>query len=272
LHVKRGDRVQPNEVLAVLRNAPLYEAQRNRAGYEVQRAELELQQIRAGERRELVDAQKATIEANQAETTMLEGRLKRYDALLKDKHIDQDRYDELASRLASLRAVIRREQWVLESLNSGRDEEIGQAEIQVQLAQARQAEAAVEFDLQQVRAPFAGEVLEIHAWPGECVGEDGALLSLGDTAHMMVVAEVYETDLPRVHLGQGAIVRGQAFTNEITGKVVEIQRFFEGNRVFPLDPSSYVDRRIVAVRIQPDQPELLAPLSGAHVVVTLREP
>ena len=51
-----------------------------------------------------------------------------------------------------------------------------------------------------VRAPFAGQVLEIYTRAGEKVGADG-IAELAMTDAMYTIAEVYETDVGRVHLG-----------------------------------------------------------------------
>ncbi len=272
LRVKRGDHVKPGDVVALLRDAPVYRAQIEKAVQQVALAESELAQVHAGERPELVDAQEAVIEAARSEALMLQGRLERYEALLKDKHVDQDRYDEIASQLASLKAKIKQEECVRDSLRQGRTEDITQAEIAVRKANAEEAEVRALFELQQIRAPINGEILEIQTWPGESTGENGTLMSLGDTDHMMVVAEVYETDLPRVALGQKATITGQTFAGEQTGQVVEIQKLLSGSTVFPMDPSSYVDRRVVTVRIQPDNPSALAAFSRAQVLVKIHVP
>ncbi|MDD2236689.1 MAG: HlyD family efflux transporter periplasmic adaptor subunit, partial [Kiritimatiellae bacterium] len=110
------------------------------------------------------------------------------------------------------------------------------------------------------------------AWPGESVGDGGHVVSLGDTRHMMVLAEVYETDLSRVNVGARAVFRTLALDKEFGGEVVEIQKMFENSRVFPVDPSAYVDRRIISVRIRPDDPSALSALSHAQVTVTIETP
>jgi len=272
LRVQRGSRVDKGDVIAVLRAAPVYEAQVERAEQQLALAKVELEQVRAGERHELIAAQEAYVAAHQAENRLFELRAERYGTLLKEKSITQDQYDEIASLLDVGRARLQRETSVLESLRSGRTEDIVKAEIAVKLAEAQAAEARATLELQHIRALSDGEILEVHAWPGEKVGENGMVASLGNTDRMMIVAEVYETDLPHVKLGARALVTGKAFEGEHGGEVVEIQRFFEGSRVFPMDPAAYVDRRIVAVRIRPDNPASLASFVQAHVTITILTP
>ena len=269
--VQRGSKVNPGDPIAILRDAPIYQAQLERMKAQVSLAKAELKQARAGERPELVSAQQALIEAHQAELHMLESRSSRYTTLIEKNYIDQDRYDDLQSQIESLRARIHREESVLQSLSSSREEVVEKAEIAVQVAHAQVAEAQATLDLQTIRAPFSGEILDIHLWPGEGVLEGGAIASLGDTAHMRVLAEVDESDIARVKIGQRATLRGQAFPGEVTGEVVEILKLLDTSRIFPLSPSAYVDRRIVTVCIRPDDSSLLSPFSHAQVMVTIQE-
>jgi HlyD family secretion protein len=272
LRVERGARVEKGDVVAVLRDAVVHEAHAARASQQVALARAELDLVRAGERRELVEAQQSLIAAHQAEASLLERRLARYDTLVEAKHVSKDEYEDMATQLESLRAKIRREQSLLESFRSSRAEVVAKAEISVRLAEAQAAEAEAALELQRIRAPFAGEILDIHAWPGESVGADGEIASLADLDHMMVLAEVYESDLPRLKVGDRAFFRGRAFEGEFAGTVVEIHKWIEGSRIFALEPSAYVDRRIAGVRIRPDDPAALQAFSHAQVTVTLRAP
>jgi len=67
-------------------------------------------------------------------------------------------------------------------------------------------------------------------------------------------------------------VSGPSIPFECTGEVVEIQHAFEASRVFPMDPTGYVDRRIVVVHIRPENPAALAPYSQAHVTIKIEVP
>ena len=89
-------------------------------------------------------------------------------------------------------------------LDAGRDLLDAVAEIRpvdVELARAELDEAITaservraDYELTLVRTPIAGEVLEVNARPGEVVGPNG-IVELGDLSRMIVVAEVYATDV-----------------------------------------------------------------------------
>ena len=79
------------------------------------------------------------------------------------------------------------------------------AEAQLAAAEAQVARARADAGLSRVRAPIAGTVLRVYARPGDQIGNDG-LLDLADLERMDVVADVYETDLPRLRPGAPAEV------------------------------------------------------------------
>ena len=89
--------------------------------------------------------------------------------------------------------------------------DVALAEAQVANAEAALDRARSDAALTRLYAPIAGTVLRIHARPGDQVGADG-LLELADLGRMDVVADVYETDLPRVRVGASAevVVPGEA--------------------------------------------------------------
>jgi HlyD family secretion protein len=70
-------------------------------------------------------------------------------------------------------------------------------------------------------SPLRAQVLEIHAFPGERVGPEG-IMELGRTDRMYAVAEVYETDITGVKVGQLAKIQTPAMDTELTGKVERI--------------------------------------------------
>ncbi len=55
-----------------------------------------------------------------------------------------------------------------------------------------------------ITAPSPGKILKILAHPGELVGAPQPILQMADLSKMVVLAEVYETDIRKVYLGQRA--------------------------------------------------------------------
>ena len=91
--------------------------------------------------------------------------------------------------------------------------------------------------------------MKVYTWAGEIVSNDG-IVQLGDTNRMVAVAEVYETDVKRLRLGQKATITNSAFNGKVTGQVQEIGLQIYKNNVLNTDPTAATDARIVEVKIQ----------------------
>ena len=142
-----------------------------------------------------------------------------------------------------------------------RDVELRQAELTA--ARARLARASV-------TAPVDGQVLSIHARAGERIGPNG-LLELGQTQKMYVVAEVYETDIGQVQVGQVASASSTALAEPVTGSVERIGKIIGKNDVLDLDPVARMDSRVVEVFILLDEPAAVAGLTNLQVDVEIGE-
>jgi HlyD family secretion protein len=119
-----------------------------------------------------------------------------------------------------------------------------------------------------LRAPIDGRVLKIRRRPGERIG-DAPVITMGDTTEMHAVAEVYETDIGRVRLGQRATVTSQVLGTPMQGKVARIGNMIFKNDVLNVDPAARIDARVVEVRILLENPERVANLSNMSVDVVI---
>ncbi|MCA3415572.1 MAG: efflux RND transporter periplasmic adaptor subunit, partial [Roseomonas sp.] len=97
-------------------------------------------------------------------------------------------------------------------------------------------------------APIAGTVLRIFVRPGDQVGADG-VLEIADLSRLEVVADVYETDLPRVRLGAAGevVVPGEA--QRFAARVSDIGWTVRRQTQASNDPVAAVDARTVEVRL-----------------------
>ena len=146
------------------------------------------------------------------------------------------------------------------------DVQAAQAEVNSAIASVKKAQA--ELALAYVRSPREGQVLKIHTWDGEIVGNNG-IVELGQTNQMIAVAEVYETDVKRLKIGQKAIITSGAFTGEAIGRVKEIGLQIYKNNVLNTDPTAATDARIVEVKIQLDPASSVKVQSFTNLEVTV---
>ena len=134
-------------------------------------------------------------------------------------------------------------------------------ERQIALAEARARRLAV-------IAPIDGRILNILVKPGEEI-TTGPILAMGDTERMRAVAEVYETDIARVRVGQVARISSRALANPVRGKVVRIGSMIFKNDILNIDPAARADARVVEVWIDLDEPAATAQLTNLTVDVRI---
>jgi HlyD family secretion protein len=146
------------------------------------------------------------------------------------------------------------------------DTQLEAARLARDVARAVLARANAERELSRVRAPLDGQVLEIHAREGERVGADG-IMEIGDTLAMFVVAEVYETEIAYIRVGQRASARSPALPQVLSGVVDRIGLKIGKKDVLTTDPVADADARVVEVEVRLDDPAPAATLTNLRVDV-----
>jgi HlyD family secretion protein len=84
---------------------------------------------------------------------------------------------------------------------------------------------------------------------------------------MYANAEVVESDLPGVYVGQKAIITGDALARPLDGVVERIGMEVDRNRIVNTDPTAYSDTRIVEVKVRLLDPKRAEKLINAEVRV-----
>jgi HlyD family secretion protein len=122
--------------------------------------------------------------------------------------------------------------------------------------------AKLQLERSELRAPWAGTVLKVTGVPGEATAPQVPILQMADTRSMVVVAEVYETDIERLRQwgGAKATVQSRAFPSDpatgkprnLTGRVTRVGRLIARNTVLDIDPTADADRRVFEVLVALD--------------------
>ncbi|HIK43451.1 MAG TPA: efflux RND transporter periplasmic adaptor subunit [Leptolyngbyaceae cyanobacterium M65_K2018_010] len=305
LLVAKGDVVEKGQVLAYLDRYPVRQAERDYAASQlaearaqlaaetslgqaqVQEADTRISQIDQPQRAAIA-AQAAAIQGLQAELDVAEIDLARFQQLNESGALSRQELDRQRATVNRLRADLSNAKATQQRLEQARLNDLknaaaqrGAAQAQATLAQVQSrvnsaaqnlALAESQLELMVIRAPQAGQVLDIFAYPGEAVSQTGGpVLALGDTRQMYVVAEVYETDIGLVQVGQPATItsRNGAFAEALTGTVAEIGLQIAKNDVLDDDPAANADARVVEVRIRLDQSGVVAGLTNLQVDVAI---
>jgi HlyD family secretion protein len=186
-----------------------------------------------------------------------------------------DSYDLRTAEVARLEAILtnarnemaRQQDLGQRSLTSEANLDAAQMDLDIALADLAAAKARLE--LAVVRSPLRAQVLEIHAYPGERVGPEG-IMELGRTDRMYAVAEVYETDITRVKVGQLATILTSAMDEELTGKVERISLKVGRLDAVGTDPIAKTDARVVEVFILLDDSDAVSRFTNMQVKVEIQ--
>jgi HlyD family secretion protein len=174
---------------------------------------------------------------------------------------------------AVLEAQINEAKANLEQIKEVRPVDIQQAEAEVASAMAAVEQAKADLELAYVKSPTGGRILKIKTRAGETVKEKEGIAELGQTDEMIVVAEVYESDIAKVQLGQQVNVtsESQAFKDELRGTVNQIGLQIGKKDILSTDPAATVDARVVEVniRLTPEDSKRVAGLTNSKVLVKI---
>jgi HlyD family secretion protein len=125
-----------------------------------------------------------------------------------------------------------------------------------------------------IRAPMKGTILRVFMEPGETIG-NRPILQMADLDQMVAVAEVYETDVRYLGLGQPAIITSPAFPRPhnkrgLRGRIVQIGRTVSTPQLKSLDPFARSDRHVIPIRVKLDDDDIrhAADFVNLQVVVT----
>ncbi|MGK7913156.1 MAG: efflux RND transporter periplasmic adaptor subunit [Synechococcus sp.] len=306
LLVREGDRVEAGQSIAILDNYAQREAALVEAQAQVEIAEANLAVVRAGAKTGEIEAQRAAVARYEAEllnnTAAQQATVARLEAELQTAEADENRYRQLyeegaisssewdSRRLATeeARRQVEEGQANLARIQSGQQQQLNEAiatldriaevrpvDVNVAAAEVRAARAAVvraqaELDLAAVKAPQAGQIINIYARPGEVISD--GIADIGRTSQMMAVAEVYESDIRKIQLGQAVQVTSSALPGvELAGEVEQIDLEVRRQSVINEDPSANIDAKTVEVRVLLDETssQQVSGLSNLRVIVTV---
>ncbi|MDY7013246.1 MAG: ABC exporter membrane fusion protein [Cyanobacteriota bacterium] len=310
LLVEEGDRVEAGRTIAILDERDRLAAALERAKSEVEVARANLQIVQAGAKTGEINAARASIDRSiaqlQGEMETQQATIERLKAELRNAENDYQRYQQLAEggaiadievdrrrlerdtareRLneaiakrnetrSTLQQQIQEARSTLDSVAEVRPVDVAKAEAEVDRAQAAVKQAEADLAQTYVKAPVSGQILDINTHPGESVGQEGGIVELGQTERMVAVAEVYESDISKVKVGQRAIVKSEngSFPDTLSGEVESIGLQIGKRDVLDTDPAADVDVRIVEVKVllDPEDSDRVSGLTNAKVLVEIQ--
>ncbi len=270
LKVQEGEQVKKGQILAVLDNHALLEASVKQAQAKVDLFKAKLAKVKAGASQAEIKAQKAVIQRLQSQLTTSNSRCNSAKILQQKQAISKNEFEDKCLSKKELQAQLREAQATLVSIKEVRKVDVDVAKAELSQAQASVVKAEAELERSIIRAPIDATVLKIYVKNGELISSDG-ILQLGQTQTMSVKAEVYETDISHVKLGQSVEISSPSFSRKLQGEVVEIGLLIGKNKIFDEKPAFNTEARVVEVKIKLNSEDsaIVTQLSNLQVTVSI---
>ncbi|MDB9304015.1 HlyD family efflux transporter periplasmic adaptor subunit [Nodularia spumigena CS-591/12] len=293
--VKEGDFVQRNQIIAILQGIDQLEADLKDAETDVSLQQAELLKVQQGEAKKAeIAAQTATINRLKAqlkaETIQKQAAINIADATLEEAQLTYQRRQDLSTQgaisiadadtakrelataeatlmertaeldktITTLQAQILEEEARLTQLTEIRPVDIEIANLRLQKAKIAVIQRKARLENAKVRAPAFGQILRINTRIGEQVNTSRGIVEIARTDRMFAVAEVAETDIDKIRLGQQATISSEygGFSGDIKGNVEQIALQI-GKRTLQdaantRRPTTDDNSRVIAVKIRID--------------------
>jgi HlyD family secretion protein len=252
-------------------------------------------------------AQTATINKLTAELKNAESEYQRYQQLFSEGAISNSVIDSKRLNVETAKQTLSESQAILKRINTTANKQLSEAKIalnrinntsnkqisetqgklnsiaeirpvdvalartEVESAIANLKKAETELEAAYIRAPMTGQIIKIHTRVGEKIGDEG-IADFAQTNAMMAVAEVYQTDISKIKLGQKAIITSQGFTGELQGTVQQIGLQVKRQNIFGDQPGENLDSRIVEVKIllNPEDSKKVSGLTNLQVQTAIK--
>jgi multidrug resistance efflux pump len=248
--VKEGELVHKGQTVAELENEDL-RAQVTQGERELTVAKARLTELESGARQEEIKQASARLKGDVARLQEARNQLQRNRDLRRQNMIPQATLDSAeAAFKAAQAAVTESNQRKLLLENGPRPETV-----QLYRDQVQQAEAALDYyrkrlDKTIIRTPIDGTVIERYLDEGEGVTPEIPILAIADLAKTWINAEVDETDIGRVHVGDKAEVTANAYPDRsFAGSVKEIASYAGTRKNRPSKPAVNLGLKVVQVKI-----------------------
>lgn len=272
LRVSVGDVVAAGDTLAILDNLPQLESAVASAQAALRVREASLQQTRVSTSASLAEA-RALLERAESAAAVSETELDRMTSLLERGVTTRAAFDQTLASATQAARDVERAQATMSRYAAGSEvvqADIAVAQANLAAAQATLAGAQQDLDRAYVRAPERGQVLDINVRAGERPGSAG-IIDLGDTSQMTVEAEVYQTMIGRVTIGDPVTVSADALGPDLTGTVTAIGLEIGRQSITSNDPAANTDARVVDVIVTLDTASsaIAAPFTNLEAIVRI---
>ncbi len=250
IYVKVGDEVKPGDPLAAL-DSKDYQARLKESEYELEAALSRLAEVRSGSRPEEIKRARAVLDGAMAEYELARKNLIRHKDLYKKGFIAEHQLEEKVSAFKVAKARVRERMQELTLLEKGPKPET--LDFYAKSAEAARAAAALNRSLLEksvIRSPISGRVIRRLMQEGETIIPEIPMLTVADVSAVRVNAEVDETDIGRIALGDTADITSDAYPGQVwKGVIAEINDYVGERKVKPNNTAKNMDMKVIQVKL-----------------------
>lgn len=249
--VKEGDFVKQGQVIAIIQNtdikAKIAESER---GLQVSRSRLA--ELKSGNSIEEIKRARAGYDGSKADYDFARSTYERYVELLAKGFVPKEQVEEKKRIVDVSESRLREAEEQKKLLERGpKAETVKTAEDIV-----KQTEADVEYfksllEKTYIKTPITGKVIRKYLNQGEMVSKQLTIAAVADIDKIRVNAEVDETDIGHVKVGDKVAVTSDSYPNQVfDGVVDEISDYVGVRKIRPNSPAKNLDMKVVQTRIR----------------------
>jgi HlyD family secretion protein len=248
--VREGEHVKEGQLLAQFEARELT-AQVGVAKAAAVVAQSALAEAEAGARPREINGAEEELRDAEAQLTKAEADWQRFQRLRGEGVVATADWEQVRQRQASSQARRNVADQRLRQLREGtRPETITVLRRRLELAKAEITRAEAALADARLTAPYAGVITRKHREDGEALDIGLPVLDIATLDDRYVRAEIDETDIGRLQVGQPALVSADGFPGlEFAGKVVEVKQQMGPKKLIPTDPSKIVDYKVLDVEV-----------------------
>jgi HlyD family secretion protein len=193
----------------------------------------------------------------QAAADQADNEVSRRQGLLRDGVISQEEFERAVRDARLARARLNEAAERSQSVSaSARQDDLARARASVALAEAQRDEAQAMLAKTEIRAPHDGRIIRRHRRAGELVSPErgqALVFELADLSHLRVRADVDETDVARIAVGQRVYVTADAFAGQrFAGSVTRVGESLGKKNIRTDEPTEKRDTKVLETLIDLD--------------------
>lgn len=140
----------------------------------------------------------------------------------------------------------------------------------IKAAKAAAERAKIQLNDTRITSPLNGTLIRIYSWPGMRETNDGLAL-IGRTNQMQAWAQVFQSDIRKLRIGQPATISPESggFQGTLRGKLQAIVSNVSERDLFAVNSNNDVNARVILVKLSIDEADIkkVKRLSGLNVIV-----